>query len=94
MSATDEIKLQPIGLGIRVLHALRLILASVARIFFNLYYGKEGEKIPPITDEIIKLPVSVMAEKIRNKEVSDFLLNLFLSSVTGAFCLHIPVMIL
>lgn len=67
--STTEIINKPIALKLRVLHITRLAIASIVRFFCRLYYGNEGEKIPPITDEILKLPAIEVAKKIRNKEV-------------------------
>lgn len=66
---SSEITNKPIGLKLRVLHFVRLAIAAVARFFFTLYYGTEGEKLPPITDDILKLPAVDVAKKIRRKEV-------------------------
>lgn len=62
---------KPIPLKLRVLSVLRLLLAKVARFFFSLYYGNEGQKIPPIIDDILKEPTVEVARKIRDKEVSN-----------------------
>lgn len=67
--STTEID-RPVGLKLKVLHAVRIIFASIGRFILSLYYGTDGEKIPPIHDEILKQPAIVVAEKIRNKEVS------------------------
>lgn len=61
---------KPLPLALRVVHVLRLILAIVGKFVLSLYYGTEGEKIPPIYDDILKQPAIVVAKKIRNKEVS------------------------
>ncbi|XP_013148265.1 PREDICTED: fatty-acid amide hydrolase 2-B [Papilio polytes] len=68
---SSEITNKPIGLKLRVLHFVRLAIAAVARFFFTLYYGTEGEKLPPITDDILKLPAVDVAKKIRRKEISS-----------------------
>ncbi|XP_068617677.1 fatty-acid amide hydrolase 2-A-like [Battus philenor] len=62
---------KPVALKYRVLHVVRLAIASITRFFFSLYYGTEGEKLPPITDEILKLPAVEVAKKIRKKEISS-----------------------
>ncbi|XP_014360123.2 fatty-acid amide hydrolase 2-A [Papilio machaon] len=67
----SEITNKPIGLKLRVVHSVRLAIAAVARFFFTLYYGAEGEKLPPITDDILKLPAVEVAKKIRRKEISS-----------------------
>lgn len=69
VNMSSEITNKPIGLKLRVLHIVRLAIAAIARIFFNLYYGTEGEKLPLISDEILKLPAVEVAMKIRKKEV-------------------------
>lgn len=66
---TVETTEKPIPLVVKGLHYMRLAISVVARFFFGLYYGKEGQKIPPITDDILKQPAVVVARKIRNKEV-------------------------
>lgn len=68
MSTTDIDR--PVGIKLRVLHAVRLIIASIGKFFLSLYYGAGGEKIPPIHDDILKEPAIVVARKIRDKEVS------------------------
>ncbi|XP_026725934.1 fatty-acid amide hydrolase 2-B [Trichoplusia ni] len=68
---TTAIRNKPLGLKLRVTHVLRLVLAKVARFFFSLYYGTEGEKIPPIHDDILKQPAVEVAKKIRNKEITS-----------------------
>lgn len=75
MTTVDTIETinKPISLKLRVLHVLRFVSAAIARFFFRLYYGSEGEKIPPITDSILKEPAIEVARKIRNKEVRKFL---------------------
>lgn len=69
MSTTDIDK--PVGIKLRVLHAVRLIIASIGKFFLSLYYGTEGEKIPPIHDDILKEPAIVVARKIREKEITS-----------------------
>lgn len=69
MSTTD-IKDTPVPLKFRILHVVRLIYSSIARLFFTFYYGNESLKIPSISDDILKEPATVVAKKIRNKEVS------------------------
>lgn len=69
VNMSSEITNKPIGLKLRVLHIVRLAIASIARLFFTLYYGTEGEKLPLISDEILKLPAVEVAKKIRKKEV-------------------------
>lgn len=66
-----ETKSKPLSLKLKVLHVIRSIAATIVRFFFSLYYGVEGEKIPPIRDDILKQPAVVVARKIRNKEVSN-----------------------
>lgn len=68
MSTTEIDK--SVGLKLRVLHAVRLFIASFGKFILSLYYGTDGERIPPIHDAILKQPAIVVAEKIRNKEVS------------------------
>lgn len=68
--STEDITNKPLGLKLRVVHVLRLVLASIARFILSLYYGVEGEKIPVIHDEILKQPAVEVAKKIRSKEVS------------------------
>lgn len=67
--STIETTERPIPLRLKVIHYVRLGLSIVARFFFGLYYGKEGQKIPPIIDDILKQPAVEVAKKIRNKEV-------------------------
>lgn len=69
--STTEITNKQLPLKLRVLHRVRLAIAVIVRFFFNLYYGNEGEKIPPITDHILKEPAVDVAKKIRNKEISS-----------------------
>lgn len=69
---TTVITDRPIGLKLRVAHFVRSFIASIAHFIFVLYYGKEGEKIPPITDDILKQPAIEVARRIRNKEVRSF----------------------
>lgn len=71
MSNTDVDK--PAPLKLRVLHVLRLLVANIVKFFIGLYYGNEGQKIPPIIDDILKEPTVEVARKIREKEVSYFL---------------------
>lgn len=66
-----QILCSPVGLRLKVLHVVRIVIAAIGRIFFSLYYGNEGQKIPPITDEILKEPTIEVAKKIRNKEISS-----------------------
>lgn len=66
------------GIKVRVLHVLRLAISTVARFFFSLYYGNEGAKIPAITDDILKKPAVEVAKKIRNKEVTKHLVQIYL----------------
>ncbi|KAG6443341.1 fatty-acid amide hydrolase 2-B [Manduca sexta] len=70
MNAT-EITYRPISLKLKVMHVVRLTVAAIARLFFRLYYGNEGEKVPPITDDILKEPAIEVAKKIRNKEITS-----------------------
>ncbi|CAH2043661.1 unnamed protein product, partial [Iphiclides podalirius] len=49
----------------------RLAVAAIARLFFTLYYGTEGEKLPPITDKILTLSAIEVARKIRKKEITS-----------------------
>ncbi|KAI5642150.1 amidase domain-containing protein [Phthorimaea operculella] len=60
-----------IPLKYKILHVVRLAISTVARFFFALYYGKTGENIPPITDDILKKPAIEVARKIRNKEITS-----------------------
>ncbi|CAB3234072.1 unnamed protein product [Arctia plantaginis] len=66
-----ETKSKPLKLKLKVLHVIRLIAASIVRFIFSLYYGVEGEKIPPIYDDILKQPAIVVARKIRYKEITS-----------------------
>lgn len=66
--STTEIK-KTLPLKVKVLQVARIVIASIVRFFCRLYYGTEGEKIPPITDDILKMPAIEVAKKIRNKEV-------------------------
>ncbi|CAH2092921.1 unnamed protein product [Euphydryas editha] len=70
MSET-EIKNKPIPFKIRLLSTLRSILDFITSIFFKLYYGTEGNKVPPITDDILKQPAVEVARKIRNRQISS-----------------------
>lgn len=72
MSTTEQ-KGKTMPLTVKVLHFTRLVIASIVRFFCRLYYGTEGEKIPPITDDILKMPAIEVAKKIRNKEVCNIL---------------------
>lgn len=67
--STIETTDRPIPLRLKVMHYVRLAISVVARFFFGLYYGKEGQKIPPIIDDVLKQPAIEVAKKIRNKEV-------------------------
>lgn len=67
MSTTETS--HPISLKLKVLHVIRLAVATIARFFFSLFYGSEGKKLPPITDDILKVPAIDVAKKIREKEV-------------------------
>ncbi|CAG4956092.1 unnamed protein product [Parnassius apollo] len=67
----SKITNKPIGIKLRVLHRVRLIIATIARFFFSLYYGTEGKKLPPIQDDILKLPAVEVARKIRQMEISS-----------------------
>lgn len=69
MSTTVEIPDGPIGLHVKVLHYVRLVAALVARVLFNLFYGKSGEKLPPITEPILREPAVEIARRIRMQEV-------------------------
>ncbi|XP_037972886.2 fatty-acid amide hydrolase 2-B [Plutella xylostella] len=71
MSTTVEIPDGPIGLHVKVLHYVRLVAALVARVLFNLFYGKSGEKLPPITEPILREPAVEIARRIRTQEVSS-----------------------
>lgn len=73
MSVT-EIKSGPIPFKIRLLSTLRSILDFIGTIFFKLYYGTDGKKVPPITDDILRQPAVEVARKIRNKQVCDSLI--------------------
>lgn len=68
---TTEIADRRIGLKLKVVNFIRLFIARVAHFFFSLYYGNEGEKIPPITDDILKQPAIEVARRIRNKEITS-----------------------
>ncbi|XP_075980348.1 fatty-acid amide hydrolase 2-A-like [Anticarsia gemmatalis] len=68
---TAEITNKPVPLKLRVLHVVRIVLAKVVKFFLSLYYGVEGEKIPPIHDDILKEPAIEVAKKIRNKEITS-----------------------
>lgn len=57
------------------MHYVRLAISIVARFFFGLYYGKDGQKIPPIIDDILKQSAVEVAKKIRNKEVRNNYFN-------------------
>ncbi|XP_026321345.1 fatty-acid amide hydrolase 2-A [Hyposmocoma kahamanoa] len=69
--STIERTEKPIPLRLKVMHYVRLAISIVARFFFGLYYGKEGQKIPPIVDDILKQPAVDVARKIRNKEITS-----------------------
>lgn len=73
--STIETTERPIPLRLKVMHYVRLAISVVARFFFGLYYGKEGQKIPLIIDDILKQPAIEVAKKIRNKEVCTNYLN-------------------
>lgn len=68
---TTEVTSKPISLKLRVLHVVRLFVATIARFFFSLYYGSEGKKLPPIADDILKVPAIEVAKKIREKEITS-----------------------
>lgn len=72
MSTTqvEEIPEGKIGLYVFVLHYVRLFIAPIAKILFGLYYGTKGEKIPPITEGILKESATEIARKIKVQEVS------------------------
>ncbi|KAM3965665.1 fatty-acid amide hydrolase 2 [Aphomia sociella] len=61
----------PVGLKLKVLHVLRILFAAIGKVFFSLYYGNEGKKIPPITDNILKDSAIEVARKIRHKEITS-----------------------
>ncbi|CAH0400888.1 unnamed protein product [Chilo suppressalis] len=69
--STTEAKQSPMKLKLRVLHVIRLVISTVARFFFSLYYGTEGVKISEITDDILKQPAVEVARRIRNKEITS-----------------------
>lgn len=75
MSQTEIIN-KPVEFRIRVINFTRLVVASIVRFLCRLYYGNDGEKIPPITDDILKLPAMEVAKKIRNKEVGHLYLRI------------------
>lgn len=68
--STTETQNSPVALKLRVLHVIRSAIAAIARLFFSLYYGSDGVRLPPITDDILKQPAVEVARKIRNKEVN------------------------
>lgn len=68
---TAEITNKPMGLKLRVIHVVRLVFAKIVRFVLSLYYGVEGQKIPPIYDDILKLPAIEVAKKIRHKEITS-----------------------
>ncbi|XP_047992037.1 fatty-acid amide hydrolase 2-B-like isoform X2 [Leguminivora glycinivorella] len=67
----DTTEIKPLSLKLKVFHVVRYFLASMARVFCTLYYGKKGEKLPPITDDILKQPAIEVARRIRNKEITS-----------------------
>ncbi|XP_041982395.1 fatty-acid amide hydrolase 2-B-like [Aricia agestis] len=66
-----EITQSPISFKLKVVHVLRLVVAAVGRFFFSIYYGNPTEKLPPITDDILKQPAVEVARKIRTKEITS-----------------------
>ncbi|XP_059052757.1 fatty-acid amide hydrolase 2-like [Achroia grisella] len=70
MGITEILK-APIDLKLKVLHVVRIVIAAIGRLFYSLYYGNEGQKIPTITDEILKESTIEVARKIRQKEISS-----------------------
>ncbi|XP_053610255.1 fatty-acid amide hydrolase 2-A-like [Plodia interpunctella] len=70
---TKEIRNTQLGLKFKVLHAVKLVIVSIGRFFFSLYYGTESAKIPTIPDKdgILKEPAVVVAKKIRQKEITS-----------------------
>lgn len=68
--ASDVIPEGKIGVRVTIFHYVRLLIAPVAKFLFGLYYGTEGEKIPPITESLLKQSATEIAKKIRTKEVS------------------------
>lgn len=71
---TTEIKNKTIPFKVKVLQMARLVIACLVRFFCRMYYGTEGEKIPPITEDILKMPAIEVAKKIRNKEVCNIII--------------------
>lgn len=85
MNVNENVPNKPVALRLRIMHVSRMIIASFMRILFTLYYGTEGKKIPPIKEEILKVPALEIARRIRNKEVSSLYylknITLFISSM-------------
>lgn len=68
MNAT-EVKFRPIPFSVHVFSALRTLIDVITSIFFKLYYGSQGNRIPPIKDDILKQPAIEVARRIRAKQV-------------------------
>lgn len=85
---TAEITNKPIGIKLRVIHVVRSVFATIVKFILSLYYGVEGEKIPPIYDEILKQPAVVVARKIRNKEAS--FISICSLHKHSCLCVHTP----
>ena len=68
MDAT-EVQYRPIPFSVHVWSALRTLIDVITAIFFKLYYGTQGNRIPPIKDDILKQPAVEVARRIRAKQV-------------------------
>lgn len=71
MDTSDVVKSKPVPFRLKFLHVVRLFIGTIARYISAWYYGTEGKKLPPIKEEILKLPTIEVARRIRQKEVSD-----------------------
>lgn len=70
MDAT-EVQYRPVPFSVHVWSALRTLIDVITAIFFKLYYGTKGNRIPPIKDDILKQPAVEVAKRIRAKQISS-----------------------
>lgn len=60
------------GVILTILNAIHRLILLVGRfIFKNWVYGEKGQKIPSITNPLLLEPATVLAKKIRTREISS-----------------------
>jgi fatty acid amide hydrolase 2 len=55
-----------------ILWLIRSFLSIWINLGFHLFYGNQKFKLPPITNQILLQPATVIAKRIRQRQVTNF----------------------